>query len=192
MASSAGLKNKSARAHIKRTPVRAAITPVLTPVETRSTELALVNESKPEQVENDPQQNASTRRHAPQRYETRLTRDDQAVLDELHERAVKQVHKSNKGLYKPELFGALIEFIRPFHQRVSFRNIDFKRGRLYGEGTHLIKKEAGRSLQVAAARHLLEHLKLGASPEIATAVSQLSSEDRLEIARILQQWGPHD
>lgn len=73
-------------------------------------------------------------------------------------------------------------------KKVSFRNIDFKRGRLCGEGTDLIKREAGRSFQSAAATYFLHHLKDGTSPEINAAVSKLSNEDRIQIAEGLRHW----
>ncbi len=111
------------------------------------------------------------------RYEVRLTKEHEKIVTALHSKAKKETPNDNNGVNNGELFGGFLEFARDLQPELSFRNIDFKRGKLSGEGTDKIKKEIGKSLKEATLRSFIKSLTEPES-EVLSYISELSSEDK--------------
>lgn len=203
MSSEAGLKSSAIQSRIKRRAVRPPVaaqarigqeivqdvrgdTPVASePSEVKplSSDTSIVNEKISPQVKQAPPKATKDREpkkkpgHTQPRFEARLSGDHEKIVGELIKRAFSETHPSNKGINNSELFGGFLEFIRPIAKRISFRAIDFKRGKLYGDGTEKIKVEVGRSLKKAALDSLLLAIETG-DPLVLQALSDISDERR--------------
>ncbi len=111
------------------------------------------------------------------RYEVRLSKEHEKIVTSLHTKAKKETPNDNNGVNNGELFGGFIEFVRELQPELSFRNIDFKRGKLSGEGTEKIKREIGNSLKEATVRSFIKSLTEPDS-EVISYISGLSNEDK--------------
>jgi hypothetical protein len=93
-------------------------------------------------------------------------------------KVLKKAHLADKGINNSKLFGGLLEAIRPFRKNISFSSLDFKRGRLYGDGTEKIKVEVGKSAQRSASEYFLSAMQEGGDEVVGEVLQALSKEQR--------------
>lgn len=110
------------------------------------------------------------------RFETRLSSDHQKIVTDAQAKAFKEAHSANKGINNSELFGGFLEFMRPLLKKVSFKNLNFPCGKLYGDGTKKIKVEIGQRIERAAFEYFLDELAKGDNQNIVEILSSLPAE----------------
>jgi len=120
--------------------------------------------------------------HTQPRFEVRLSGDHEALVGEVQRKAFKEAHIANKGINNSELFGGFLEAIRPFRKNISFSSLDFKRGKLYGDGTEKIKVEVGKSVQRSALEYFLSAIQEGEDEVVGEVLQALSKEQRKLLA----------
>lgn len=120
--------------------------------------------------------------HTQPRFEGRLSGDHEKLVEEIQRKAFRESLAANKGINNSELFGGLLEAVRPFRKEIRFTSLDFKRGKLYGDGTERIKVEVGKSIQRSAFEYFLTAIESGSDELVGEVLSSLSEETRQRLA----------
>lgn len=120
--------------------------------------------------------------HTQPRFEVRLSGDHEKLVEDIQRKAFREAHVANKGINNSELFGGFLEAVRPFRKDLSFSRLDFKRGKLYGDGTERIKVEVGKSIQQSTFEYFLSAVESGEDEIVGKVLSSLSKERREKIA----------
>lgn len=124
--------------------------------------------------------------HTQPRFEVRLSGDHEKLVEDIQRKAFRETLPANKGINNSELFGGFLEAIRPFRKNISFTSLDFKRGKLYGDGTEKIKVEVGKSIQRSSFEYFLSAIESGGEKVVGEVLSSLSEDAKQKIAsRIL-------
>ena len=124
--------------------------------------------------------------HTQPRFEVRLSGDHEKLVEDIQRKAFRETLPANKGINNSELFGGFLEAIRPFRKNISFTSLDFKRGKLYGDGTEKIKVEVGKSIQRSSFEYFLSAIESGGEEVVGEVLSSLSEDAKQKIAsRIL-------
>ena len=110
------------------------------------------------------------------RFEARITPEYQVLVEKIEAKAQKQVHKENNGINKTEIFCGFLNSINS--STLNFSNINFKRGKNYGEATERIKEEVGESIKRASIKTLLEDVISGDSELFEEVFSKLPADKR--------------
>lgn len=117
--------------------------------------------------------------HTQPRFEVRLSGDHEKLVEDIQRKAYRESLPANKGINNSELFGGFLEAIRPYRKDISFSLLDFKRGKLYGDGTERIKVEVGKSIQRSSLEYFLSAIESGEEGVVGEVLSSLPQE-RLE------------
>ncbi len=185
-----GLKDKTRNSLIKKRHVRpqvfnvsSSLNDVVSDVKEEEKVLPLFESESPKTVKS---KKASIKKSY-MRYEARLTDEHEKVVQNLHSKAFRESHPNNKGINNSELLGGLVEFISSFSKGVGFKNLDFKRGKLYGEATANIKKEVATSFEVACYQNLFKVLLSGnIDPNISKVLNSLSEQDKIALVAVIK------
>ena len=120
--------------------------------------------------------------HTQTRFEVRLSGDHEKLVEDIQRKAFRETLPANKGINNSELFGGFLEAIRPFRKNISFTSLDFKRGKLYGDGTEKIKVEVGKSIQRSSFEYFLSAIDTGGEEVVGEVLRSLSQEQRERLA----------
>lgn len=120
--------------------------------------------------------------HTQPRFEVRLSGDHEKLVEDIQRKAFRETLPANKGINNSEIFGGFLEAIRPFRKSISFTSLDFKRGKLYGDGTEKIKVEVGKSIQRSSFEYFLSAIESGGEEVVVEVLRSLSQEQRERLA----------
>lgn len=123
--------------------------------------------------------------HTQPRFEVRLSGDHEKLVEDVQKKAFRESLSANKGINNSEFFGGFLESIRPYLKSLSFSCLNFKRGKLYGDGTERIKVEIGRSLQRSSFEYFLSAIEAGDNDVVREVLDSLSPERRARVAELI-------
>lgn len=123
--------------------------------------------------------------HTQPRFEVRFSGDHEKLVEDIQKKAFRESLAANKGINNSELFGGFLESIRPYLKSLSFSCLNFKRGKLYGDGTERIKVEIGKSLQRSSFEYFLAAIEAGDNDVVKDVLDSLSPERRAKVARLI-------
>ena len=188
---SAGLTHTAKSSRIKRKAVRPPVANFNYEPrpEVQSFEPSEVEKpSEPSEVAPQQEEGASKPKkpgHTQPRFEARLSGDHGKIVEDLVGRAFRESLRANKGINNSELFGGLLEFVRPLRKKITFTGIQFRRGKLYGDGTERIKVEVGKALRAAALEQLVDDIVAG-DDACLELLDGLSEQKRRELLRVIE------
>ncbi len=151
--------------------------------ESLESEAAPTEEPSPEKAKSKKKKKAVVKKigHTQPRFEVRLNGDHEKLVEDIQRKAFREALAANKGINNSELFGGFLEFIRPFRKDISFSSLDFKRGKLYGDGTERIKVEIGKSFERASLEYFLSAIESGENGVVSELFQSMAPDRRDKI-----------